>query len=290
MLAVVALFAAAPVSAAESPLQWKFRVGETIRYEYMQKNDIKVKANGQETGNTTELTLRISWNVKNVAADGTAEIKMVVDQVQAKIQVAQQSISYDSKDEKAAEDPASKALDTVYRPAVGQEYSLKIDKRGQIVDATVPEAVTKALQGSPFMSVADGGSILSDKGLKNMFVQVMPTFPQTAVAKGGSWKSSIDLPVMPLKLSLACTNTLTSVEPDRAKIESQIDTSIKTEPNSPFTVEVKKQSGKGEFTLDNKAGHITESVIHQSIELNLGVMNRVIEQAINIDAKMSAMP
>jgi hypothetical protein len=290
VLLVVAAFAGVAAKAADPALRWKFRAGDSVRYEFNQKNEFTVKANGQEMVNSTDLTFGMTWKVKSVGADGAGEIAMVINRVQAKIQVGGQTIKYDSNEEKPADDPSSKALDAVYRPAVGQEYALKIDPRGQVLTAKVPDKVTQALKESPFQALADGGSVLSETGLKNLFVQVIPSFPETSVAKGGSWKSKVELPTPPLRLTVENTYTLSAVDAATSKIESQIDTSIKTEPNAPFKVEVKKQTGKGSYTIDTKAGRLTSSDIHQTIEINLNVMDRMIEQVIKIDAKLTALP
>src|SRR6185312_1673747 len=93
------------------------------------------------------------------------------DRVRAAIEIGPQKVEYDTKQDKPGGDPASQALEGVYRPAIGQDYTLRLDARGQVTGAKVPEKVAQAIQASPFVAIADGGSVLSEKGLKNLLAQ-----------------------------------------------------------------------------------------------------------------------
>jgi hypothetical protein len=280
----------APAARAQSPLRWKFQAGETLRYEFQQLSEFKVKVNNQETTNATDLTIELSWKVKRVADDGVAEITQTVDRARVKIQAGPQKIAYDSKDGKTDDNPSAQALSQVYAAAVGQEYSLKISPRGEVLDAKVPDSVTNALRGSPFQASADGGGVLSAVGLKNMFAQVFPVLPPEVAGKGKTWDSTLVLPTAPLVTTLKTTYTLAGLDETSAKIDSAIEAAIKSGPEIPFTINLRKQTGTGTFLFDRDPGRLTEAKIHQSMELLLGFMNREIEQSIGLDLRLKRLP
>ena len=290
LLALLVVGPTARGGAAEATLRWKLKTGETLRYEFRQKNEIKVKAaGGQGSDNTTELTIDLTWKVKGVNQDGTAEVTLVVDRVRSEIRLGPQTIKYDSKDQ-AADDPGARPLKAVYGAAVGVEYTLQIDARGRVVGAKVPAKVTEALLGSPFVATADGGSVLSEKGLMNLFAQLLPVLPEKAVDKGATWSTDLELPVPPMRLSLSYKEDLAAIDDATARVDAAIHTTIKPDPDAPFTVDVKKQSGNRSVTLDTKNGRVTTSTVTQSVELTLGFMNREIEQVISLEEHMKLVP
>lgn len=286
--AALALAAVAPAQ-GQTLLRWKFEKDQVLRYEFTQKNEIKVKAEGQEFTSKNDLTVTLKWTVKDVTTDGTADIVMLMERVQAIVEAGPQKIQYDSKAEKQDEG-ATKPFHDIYSVAIGREFKLKLDSRGQVLESKVPEKLTTALQASPFAAIADGGSFLSDKGLKNVFAQVVPVLPEKAVSKGDSWSGSIELPVQPLKLSLTHKDTLADISGDTAKITSVLDTTIKPDPSTPITLEMKSQKGNGTVMLDTKAGRITTSSILQSINLGLKIMDKSIDQSVTIDAQLKLLP
>ncbi len=274
---------------AQTPLRWKFQTGQTFNYEFSQKNQIKVKTQDNEFASKNDLIVTLTWKVKSVTADGTADISMEMKRVQAMVEAGPQKLNYDSQAEKQGEG-MTKQFHDVYSVAIGPEFTLKIDARGQVLEAKVPEKVTAALQASPFLGVADGGSFLSDKGLKNVFAQVVPVLPEKPVSKGDTWSSIIELPIQPLKLTLTHKSLLAELDDTTAKITSILETSIKPEADSPLVLEMKKQEGTGTVSVDTKAGRITGSSIIQTINLGLTFNDKKIDQTVSINAQLKLLP
>lgn len=276
--------------ATEETLRWKLKAGETLRYEYRQICGIKVKgADGPASDDSSALTIDLTWTVKGVAADGTAEIALVVERVRSEARTGAQTVNYDSN-EKVGTDPDAQALKAVYSAAIGERYTLRVDDRGRVVEATVPAKVTAALRGSPFLATADGGSVLSAQGLKNLFAQLIPVFPEKAVDKGAAWSSSLELPAPPMQLSLTYRDELVALEESAARIDATIATAIRADPDSPFKVAVKNQSGSRTVTIDTRKGRVTGSTVKQSVELRLVFMNREVGQVITLDERLRLVP
>jgi hypothetical protein len=276
--------------ATEQTLRWKLKPGDTLRYEYRQRCGIKVKgADGPASDDSSELTIDLTWTVKGVAPDGTAEIALVVDRVRSEARTGAQKVHYDSN-EKTGDDPEAQALKAVYVAAVGERYTLKVDDRGRVVEAAVPAKVTEALRGSTFLATADGGSVLSAQGLKNLFAQLIPVLPEKAVDKGAAWSSSLDLPAPPMRLSLTYKDALVALEETAARVDATIVTAIRPDPDSPFKVAVKNQSGNRIVTIDTRMGRVTGSTVKQSVELRLVFMNREVGQVITLDERLRLVP
>ncbi len=275
--------------AEEVSLRWKLQAGETLGYECRQKHEIKAKATGQDSENTNETVVNMTWVVKSISEEGTAEINMVVNRVRAEIKLGAQKIKYDSR-EKTGDDPGARILDAIYGPVIDAEYALKLDARGQVVSAKVPARITEALAKSPFLATADAGSVLTETGLKTLLALVIPVFPEKPVAKGAAWSTAVDLTVPPLKLTSAFKDELMSLDDDKAKIVAAIETTVHLEPKAPLTVEVKKQSGSRDATFDTKTGRVTASTTQQKLNLTLGFMNPEIEQAVAIETQLTLVP
>lgn len=288
-LLVVVFTAVVPwgtVGHAEETLRWAFKAGEVIRYEFLQTNEVKVTVDGKENPSKTDLKIAMTWNVKAVSPEGDAEITLVVDRVQAEIETGGSKILYNSADDKST-DPAAQPLRAVYGAAVGTGYGLKVDPRGRIVEAKVPEKVSNAVRGSPFVSVADGGSVLSEEGLKNLFAQVVPSLPDRPVKPGESWQSELKLPTAPLAMTLTFRYKLDALDAASASIKASVASVLMPEPGTPFTVAVKDQSGSATYTFDRKAGKLGASEIKQAIHLTLVFMNREIAQSISVSERMT---
>jgi hypothetical protein len=294
LFAALAFSATAPTASAQAKLRWSFKTGDSARYEFQQKNDVRLKVPGrdQEIVNLSELNILQKWTVKDVASDGTAQISLVFERVRTAINAGDQKIEFDTKNDKASDEPAHKALSSVYGAAVGPDsvYSLKVNARGEVLEAKIPDKVSQAIQGSPFQAMADGGSIFSEVGLKNLFLQVFPVLPDEPKDKGATWTRTATLPAGPLVMTLTDNDKLEDLSDSAARVTTKIDTQIKPLEGSPFTVTVNKQSGSGDYSLDLKAGRVKESNIKQEFALELKGGSGAIQEMIKLDANLKLVP
>src|SRR5262245_37566051 len=77
-LAVVGTFAPARAQ-APSGLRWKFKEGQTLRYLLSQNTSSSISVGGQSIDNTIEQAFEVTWKVKSVKSDGSAELTQVFD-------------------------------------------------------------------------------------------------------------------------------------------------------------------------------------------------------------------
>jgi hypothetical protein len=272
-------------------LAWAFRAGESLRYQFDQKNVIRTRSGGQETVSTNELTFVLDWDVKAVAADGSAEVAMKVGRVRVNVSTGGMEIRFDSRDARPGGTSTPRSpLAAVYSAAVGRVYHLKLDARGRVTEARVPAAVTEAVQGSPFGAIADGGSLLSERGVKNLFAQVFPALPDRAVAKGETWRRLVEVPTSPLGLTLTFRDTVADLGTSSAHIEATIETALKPEAGLPFRVDMVDQSGIATYALDTAAGRITASTIRQEVDLVVVQDGRETGQSVLLELRTRLLP
>ena len=241
--------------------------------------------------NTTELTIVMTFKVVAVTPDGSAEATLAVDRVHSEIRPKSTgaSIRYDSAADPATADAAAKPLRLVYGAAVGATYRLTIDARGRVVAAEVPKAVSEAVRGSAFVGVADGGSVLSEAGLKNLFAQLFP-LPAKPVKAGDVWASERTLPTTPFRGIARLP-----VHPRRARPGLRHDQGGDRlhdpgRAGAPFGVEVRSQDGSASYRFDRSAGRLRDSQVEQKIRLNLTFLNRDVAQEIRVSERMARLP
>lgn len=285
---VAALVVSARSADAQAPLKWTFKKGETLKYAFSQSNDIKYTLNGQQNATKNDLDVDLTWTVVAVEADGSAEMKQVIDRARTKITAGTTVITYDSK-EKAGEDPGVQALAKLYEAAVGKPYTIKITPTGQVKEVKVPEAVTAALVGSPFQAIADSGTFFTPKGVENVLAQVLPTLDAKATAKGAKWESTLKIPTGPIIMNLKTGFTMVEPGPP-ARISSTIDTAITVGPGVNATFDVTKQEGKGAVTFDTASGHLSESKLDQAFEITVKANGAEIAQVYKIQASFTLVP
>ncbi|MFO0910338.1 MAG: DUF6263 family protein [Isosphaeraceae bacterium] len=270
-------------------LKLRFQAGQTLRYNFQQKNSIKVKANGQDTTNASDLVIEFHWTIKSVDAEGTAEVVQTLDRVSVALTVGAKTYKLDTREPAAKDDPVAKPLSQVYRAALAAETTFKLSPRGELRDVVIASSVTEALRGSPFEASADGGSVFTPLGIKNMFAQVLPILPKAPVPVGNAWTQEIELPTGLLLVRLKGSPKLIRPGP-KAEIESNLSMSLAANPGVQATIELKSQKGTGRYVLDTEAGRLVEASLNQSVELTLSLGKASLDQSSQATTTMKLVP
>src|SRR5262245_57561360 len=72
---------------AQELLRWKLKAGDVLRYTTQQKLEMKVKGSTvRERKQTRSQTIYSSWNVKEVANDGVADIMLRIDRLTMRVE------------------------------------------------------------------------------------------------------------------------------------------------------------------------------------------------------------
>ncbi len=286
-LVIVSSLLGAERCRAQVELKWAFEPGQKFGYEFSQTSKMTMRGGQGPEERTIGLTAGLAWEVKAVES-GTATIEQTVERVRAEVKAGTQSVVYDSVKKEAA-GPNASSLSELYGAVMAEPATLRIDARGRVVEARVPAKVREALRGSPFQNLADGGSLMSEKGIQNMLGQVLPLLPEGAISQGESWDSQLAIPAGPLQMKLATKYTLEAAENPIARISTVIDTEIEPQQGVPLKVTVKSQEGAGIFRFDTGVGQLTGSEIKQRFELGIEVGDQMFGQSLEIEITMKPL-
>ena len=81
LAAVVAFSSAATASAAETTLRWKFATGQKRAFVLTQKVVMAAEVQGRKVDTSFTQTTEMSWQIKGVANDGTADMVQTIDRI-----------------------------------------------------------------------------------------------------------------------------------------------------------------------------------------------------------------
>ncbi len=284
---------AGSTSVGAATLRWKFKPGETLRYAMDQKTVTTLKVPGQQLQTTLTQTIDLSWAVKDVAADGTADVSWSIDRMRTRIESALGAFAYDSKDEKVPEGPVAAALVPTLKALVGAQFPFKVNPQGELSDVTVPEKVAQALRDAG-PATSGSNSAFSEEGLKNMIIQSSLAVPKEDIAVGKTWSKQTKVPSPPIG-TMTLDKTFTYLGPDRkaANIEKiGLATKIGVEPNPDGNVkfEIDAQEAKGDFSFDNAAGRVVNSDVLERMETTATFMNMKMQQIVDTKTTMKLIP
>ena len=228
LVVLLALGGLGSSAAPGATLRWKFKEGEALHYEMVQKttttlrngdvpgqeqakekdqppekNQAKEKDQEQakpgEFKTTVTQTIDMTWTVKAVNPDGSARMVQTIDRIRTRSQspIALGNYEFDSKTKKEPEGPVAKAMATFLKALVGAEFSFNMSPQGELTDVKVPPDVVKALREAGPVGAGPASSF-SEEGLKNMITQSSFALPKEDLAKGSSWTRQAKIPSPPV--------------------------------------------------------------------------------------------
>ena len=172
----------------------------------------------------------------------------------------------------------ARVLADTMSPMVGTKIVQTMNKRGQILDVTVPDEALSGLRQNPLTK-----QLISDSFMKDSFATASPEFPAEALVKGQYWQSSTEMrsPVGPMKLN----NTYTyrgskhrnghQLERIGIKVEMELD----EKPNAlGVKIDLKDQENDGEILFDNQLGHLVESTMVQKMTMTINAFGQTVDQ------------
>ncbi len=278
-LALVLLGAVGARAQAPSDLRWKFKEGQVLRYVLNQNTSMGISVGGQSIDNSIDQMYELTWKVKAVKADGSAEMVQVFDRVKYMMDSVLGQMSVDTKDEKDPEGPAA-AMGQVFRALVGAEATMVMTPLGEIKDFKLPAKAAEMLKNLPGMP--GGQRMVSEDTFKEMVEQSTLVLPGKPLAANASWNTKRDVPRPPIGSMLVdSTYTFKGADPqnkalDKIDIKSAVE--LKVNPDSPFTVKIKKQDIQGGIVFNRDGGFLTNSKVEQKLDLEIEAMGQQIDQ------------
>ena len=269
-LAIVLLAAAAPIQEGEKvKIEWKFKKGESFRYEMSMKNDMDI--GGMEIDQ--EMIMGQAFEVTDVSEDGTGTLKMTYDRIKFKMD-GPMSTDFDSDKDKKGED----MFGAIFGAMVGKFLTLQLNRKGEIVKidgmAKMMDEIVKALP-EEFQGMA--GMVkgqMNDDYAKSMVQMSFGFLPKDSVAKGDTWDTSSNTVVGGLgKADLKGKSTLKEIQGKEAVITQDFKLEFKADeggggPMGP--VEVSPTKTKGELVWLLEEGRMKSSKSSSTMEFQAG--------------------
>lgn len=277
LTAVVVVVASAAAARAEQALAWKFKVGDKAQYVLVQESNILIDANGVEFDVEMNQTLDLTWTVKSVADDGTAELVQTVDRVIMKMATPfTGEFSYDSASGQDGEGQVWEMMGPLIKGMVGAEFTMKVTPAGEVTDIELPQGLGRALRGGGrggrgggFSAMMMGGGF-SEESIKEIIQRSFVLLPSGAAADGAQWSQTFVANMGPLgKQTTAIQYTLEGCDEATGlvRIGSTTELSMEAPENADFDIvmELTEQDGKGFVLFDAEAGRAVESRHEQSL-------------------------
>ena len=297
---VVSMFATSIVlslfvsnSDAQKLLQWRFQPGESIQVSFTQDMTVQMNAMGKPMESSADMGMQMRWDVKNVDANGTADIHQSIERLTMQMQTpGAEPISYDSAQ---TEDPIGMAamLAATVDPMVGVAFNQKMSREGEVLEVTLSDQAQQQLASAP--QGAQLKEILSRDGLKALLSQAATVFPKTPVKPGDTWtgscksKSPIGELSMDMRYKYVGTETHQGRALERIDVEMVVSFPEAANP-AGMSIAVQNQQNAGSMFFDAAAGRFVSTQLNQNMRLVTKVGEQEHAQMMTTVLKMSFAP
>jgi hypothetical protein len=294
-LALAVCLLGGPVSQARAAsLRWKLNPGEVLHYTMESKQVEGVQVTGRTKKSTRSTTTNLSWTVKNVAANGDAEIVQRIDRVRMHLeQPPFVPLDFDSSPNKLEIPEEFQAVDRQIKALAGAEVTFRMGPTGEVHDLKIPEQTLKNLrEGLP--KDAPGRDSGSEQGLKEMLLQSSPpAFPADSPEAGKSWAAKPSKVPIPGLGTLTLEKVFTFQGPDPKTprfLLVGIEARTSLEPAEGVTAKIRKQEATGSLAFDAETGRVVNSRNKQKMEMIITERGQDIVQSSDTTSTMTLEP
>lgn len=227
------LASAQPASTSTAPARITLRLKLIKGAPYALKSNVEQEitqgiGGGQKYSQT--IGFGLSFNVQDVAADGTMAVRVAFDSVSMRMHGPGVDVAYDSVTGPAEPPPAAKG----FAALVGQGFDMKLTPLGEVKEITGVDdmlaAVVRKMEGADEKQRAELDKALrtqfGDESLKQMMGQQFNMLPENPVGVGETWSRKLTLKVG-IPMAIESTYTLKS----RADGVAKVAVAIKITPN-----------------------------------------------------------
>jgi hypothetical protein len=289
-VALVVVSAASAVG-ADATLRWKFRSDKPYRYVLTQGMEMSMKVQNNDVKTKMSQISNMTWNVKTVKPDGSAEMSQVIDRMQIKVEgpLGKFEIDSNKKDEPPPAGPLA-GLGTMVAGLVGVPVDVTISPRGEVLSVKVPTKLMDALKTAGPGGQAFAGAF-TEKGIKQLFEQSSLTLPEKAISPGTTWVQKRSVETAGLgNMDIDTTYTDKGDVPGKPGlrlIDGAVKLQIKPGENSPVTIRVVSQDNAAKFLFDNTAGHLSSSEIKQNMQMEISTQGQTLTQDLTQTVSMT---
>lgn len=293
IVALTLVLATASTAQAAKQLRWKFKEGEKLPYALAQRANILIDANGIEIDIKIRQSMDVTWTVKSVASDGTAEISQKVDRVQLKMSTPfTGEVGYDSQ--KPDEKPGPEIWDRLGKPIeamLGGEFTIKITPTGKVTELVMPESLLEALKsqgGGGGQGMMMSGGMFTESTIRQTIEQAVTLLPEEAAKEGTVWERELENKTPIGTQKIAVTYSYGGSEQKDGKTLEKINAKneLTFVPNEDSEVdiemEISEQEGTGEIFFDAEAGKTINAKNKQTLTMEGDFMGNEFAQEIEM--------
>jgi hypothetical protein len=276
---VIALAAIASTGQAQTKLRWKFTPGEKVNYEMTMDMNMEMKIGDKPLSSKMSQRIYTTWQVKEIADDGTAELIQTVDRIVMESTSPggdSKLIKYDSRNKE--QEPGAAAFTQLFDAMLNQSFVMKVTPQGEIKDMQVPPSLIEAMKKSGGPAAA----MFSEDSLKQMMGRSMFSFP-AELTKGQTWDMRLTMPNPLLGKQIVSTKYTyagpTQLEGrDVEKIDLSMEMKFDVPPEAKVKIDITEQTGDGAIYFDNELGLPLETDLVNNVTMQIGVNDQKLDQ------------
>jgi hypothetical protein len=279
-LALAALLLASAALEAQTTFKYRFKKGDTLRYDLAIVTKGTTRATGgNEISGTEKQIISMSWTVDSVDDKGTAKIQVTFDRVkligeQDKVTV---EVTSDTKD--ADKDPAKSML-IIARAMAKVAGTFTMSPQGEIKDVTILPSAIKEMRSIP--GAEKSADVYNDANLQTTLRNATLGLPLDPIAKGKTWKLKVEYPSPYGKVtgemvySYAGKAQYAGRTLDKFEIKPKLK--IETDPKAPVPITIKTFEHDGAVYFDSDGGRLVESVSLEITEVQADVKGKILSR------------
>jgi hypothetical protein len=256
----------AKASEGQDELQYKFKPGDSFRYE----NEYRTRVTVEGSALQFEFKYDADWTVTAVDANGKAKLTQKIGRVRLSGSVPQAEFRVESKE--AGQTPeVSDERGKPFLPFIcaftGCEITMTVDRHGGVSDLTIPK---KVLDGLKDLSIAPGtGETFATEGFRHFLRRPIQPLPTGASAKGNTWNHTTEFRMNTGQMRIEAKYADEGAEKRDGKQLERISVkptlTIGKGRIAPRVI-IKSQKGKGYFLFDRNAGRLVEYSLTHDLE------------------------
>jgi hypothetical protein len=287
LISALVLLVAAGAVRATSPqdgvLRYRWTQGETMRYRTTQAATVTM-SNMPGAGDMTVTTNVVQVQqlaVQNVAADGTATIRMTFESVKLDMSTPMGTMSYDSAAPASAGNPMVDMIAKSYGAIVGETITMVVTPSGEIKNIDGLAALAqKMAAGMPQGAGMPGvSSFMTEDSLRTLLEQNYAALPNRVVRPGESWNHNNKIKTAFGTVDTAMTFTLKNVEAREGRQLASLSVAGKNTvtmdgaaaTGMPMTMTMGSGTSQGELLIDVKTGRLFRSSVQSTQPMSMNM-------------------
>lgn len=281
------MLAVAADTRADETLRWKFEKGEQLNYVLDRAISGTMNINGNDLQLGMSMAFDTTWNVGDVADDGSASIQLTVDRIQMNAKMpfpGAPDINIDSAQLPEADNPIVAQMKPLLDGMLNQPFSMNVSPLGEVTNIEFPESLKKVFGGGDDDD-GDGGrrrgrrgggglpgmEAFSEQGIKQVIKQMVLPLPEDALSPDFTWKQTFENEEEGAGIQTTETTFSYVGEADKdgkklVKIAAETELFFDPAEEPTTEVELGDQEGKATILFDAQGGHLIESVGKQMME------------------------